>query len=47
MKLRLLKGGPDYYAVRLDGGEPQLVQLSRWSKSVQLFEDLPPGPHEV
>lgn len=47
VKLRLLKGGPDYYDVSLDGGEPRVVRLDRRQKRLQLFEDLPPGPHEV
>ena len=47
MNLRLLRGGPDYYAVQLDGGEPRLVEISRGQSHLQLFDNLEPGPHEV
>lgn len=47
MNLRLLRGGPDYYAVQLDGGEPRLVEIARGQSHLQLFDNLEPGPHEV
>ena len=47
MNLRLLRGGPDYYAVQLDGGKPRLVEIVRGQRHLQLFDNLKPGPHEV
>jgi hypothetical protein len=45
--LRLVRGGPDYYAVQLDGGQPRTVDISRGQTRLQLFENLKPGVHEV
>jgi hypothetical protein len=47
VNLRLLRGGPDYYAVQLDGGKPRLVEIARGQGHLQLFDKLEPGPHEV
>jgi len=48
MRLKLLSGGSDYCAVRLDGGRPEAVHVSAASDaSLPLFDNLAPGPHEV
>jgi hypothetical protein len=47
VNLRLVRGGPDYYAVQLDGSKPRVMELKRGQTHLQLCEDLEPGPHEV
>jgi hypothetical protein len=47
VNLKLVRGGPDYYAVQLDGGKPRVMELVVDQRRLQLFEELGSGPHEV